>query len=471
MNKTLKRVICICLCAVLMFGVFTAPIVQPKADAFAITATAGMIAIGVTLLTMLGITFASVGAAEQASKSLLEGSQDIFDWVNDLSLQGGSGGEPGDGKWFKLGATTMAGLATFVNKARELFGNSGNSGSVEVPDSNLGVFGNIICTRLSSFSSAEEAFANAPYSAVEYNSVDNAIDLTINGVAYHFFANYSTSAKGYYLEYNSSGGNVSRGINNVGTGCENNANYMYIGQNSIYWSYTSEVTKLGFQTVLYNGVVYLCPFLAMQYVNSNNTLGYTYSYITTPITGCPVISTDLITPVYTDVPYQNISPYELNILYNALAEKLRTQEITFDYTDTLDQIENHSEEQLQVSQDQLLERAQIKDLLEQIKAGQGGTTKTELQESDLNVPEVPHDLTWKFPFCVPFDLIALVGALNATPQDPKWQIPFHIESLSIDESIELDLTKFEPVTNVLRVVTTIAFLLGLIMVTRKMIKG
>lgn len=459
MNKTLKSVICICLCAVLMFGVFTAPIVQPKADAFAITATAGMIAIGVTLLTMLGITFASVGAAEQASKSLLEGSQDIFDWVNDLSLQGGSGGEPGDGKWFKLGATTMAGLATFVNKARELFGNGANSGSVPVPDETMGVICNVPFTYKTSFISDEEAYKCATYNYKNIVS-PNAVNISINGVLYSFYVINGVYSDGY---------SYSRVLVNGNT---------LLGGSSEYGKYSNSAYKniidcrLGFRLVSVNDVQYLYPFTACRYVDADGYECYDADY---PVAvwenrGRVPFNVDSVSSFYNNVPYQNVSPYELNILYNALAEKLQTQEITFDYTDTLDQIENHSEEQLQVSQDQLLEQAQIRDLLEQIKAGQGGTTKTELQESDLNVPET-HNLTWKFPFCVPFDLIALVGALNATPQDPKWQIPFHIESLSIDESIELDLTKFEPVTNVLRVVTTIAFLLGLIMVTRKMIKG
>lgn len=451
MNKTLKRVICICLCTVLMFGVFTAPIVQPKADAFAITATAGMIAIGVTLLTMLGITFASVGAAEQASKSLLEGSQDIFDWVNDLSLQGGSGGEPGDGKWFKLGATTMAGLATFVNKARELFGNSANSGSVQTVDTttvNLG--GLTVYSSVNGFSN-EELFAIAPYRAGAITSI------VLNGVRLEYDLRVDSSGTCAYVYKN----NRTILVDGLAVGL----------RAGTYYTGTKFDFRYGHYTYLYDGEIYLNQFVAYKATEPDGDVYYdAYHADCVYDRGATNITTEYLAPVYTDTYYQNISPYELNILYNALAEKLQTQEITFDYTDTLDQIENHSEEQLQVSQDQLLEQAQIKDLLEQIKAGQGGTTKTELQEKDLNIPET-HNLTWKFPFCVPFDLIALVGALNATPKDPKWEIPFHIESLGFDDLITLDLTTFEPVTVVLRVVTTIAFLLGLIIVTRKMIQG
>ena len=446
-----------------MFGIFATPIVQPRADAFALTASVSMIAIGVTLLTMLGITFATTGAAEQASKALIEGSKDIFDWVDDLSLQGGSGGEPGDGKWFNLGAATTAGLATFVNKARELFGNSANSGDVLVPNPNYSTYGDVKFTHQTTFVDAQDCFNHTTYGETD------SVTIIVNGQP----PTYSMSVT------DKENGNQYRTV--ICNGSSQNVTYYTSSNNYDYLRFVGEAYKYpkfdhiascrwGFRAVEKNGYTYLHPFIATAYYITDGRLFYAADFHDIDRTGSFVIDGEIV-PTIVNVPYQNISPYELNILYNALAEKLQTQEITFDYTEILDQMNNNADQQLQVSQDQLLEQAQIKDLLEQIKAGQGGTGKTELQESELDIPEVPHDLTWKFPFCVPFDLIALVGALNATPKDPKWEIPFHIESLGFDESITLDLTTFEPVTVVLRVVTTIAFLLGLIMVTRKMIKG
>ncbi|MEG1709926.1 MAG: hypothetical protein RR285_14615, partial [Acinetobacter sp.] len=91
-------------------------------------------------------------------------------------------------------------------------------------------------------------------------------------------------------------------------------------------------------------------------------------------------------------------------------------------------------------------------------------------EDDMTVPKLP-SLGDKFPFCIPFDLIALVGVLNAKSVVPKWDIPFYIKSINYRDSISLDFTQFEVVADVCRITITIIFILGLILITRKIIQG
>ena len=96
------------------------------------------------------------------------------------------------------------------------------------------------------------------------------------------------------------------------------------------------------------------------------------------------------------------------------------------------------------------------------------TPTPEPSEQDGHLGGIVGDV---FPFCIPFDLIYLVKSLKAEPAPPKWVIPFRYERLGIDEAIVIDFAQFEPIAKVCRVCFTILFILMLIMVSRKLIKG
>ncbi len=80
------------------------------------------------------------------------------------------------------------------------------------------------------------------------------------------------------------------------------------------------------------------------------------------------------------------------------------------------------------------------------------------------------DLTSLFPFCLPFDLIALLDVLDAEPEAPVFEIPLVVPALNIHEVYELDLSIFNETMEVFRVCVLVTFILGLIIVTSKMIK-
>lgn len=89
---------------------------------------------------------------------------------------------------------------------------------------------------------------------------------------------------------------------------------------------------------------------------------------------------------------------------------------------------------------------------------------------DINIKNYATDLRQIFPFCIPFDLIALLDALDAAPVAPKFEVPFKISTLNVDEKYVIDLSMFDDQMAILRKLETIGFLIGLMVLTGKVIK-
>lgn len=96
----------------------------------------------------------------------------------------------------------------------------------------------------------------------------------------------------------------------------------------------------------------------------------------------------------------------------------------------------------------------------------GGGGEGEDEGPDFPDVRLPAILTDKFPFCIPYDLYRAVKSLSTTGRKaPSFEVNF----LGTVETI--DLSQFEGVAAVLRWGFLVAFNVGLIMVTRKLIKG
>ncbi len=89
---------------------------------------------------------------------------------------------------------------------------------------------------------------------------------------------------------------------------------------------------------------------------------------------------------------------------------------------------------------------------------------------DIEIGSYKTDLTMIFPFCLPFDLIRLLNALDAEPVTPVFEIPFVVPALDIDITVRLDMSFLEPAMEVFRMCEVVSFILGLILVTHKVIK-
>lgn len=81
------------------------------------------------------------------------------------------------------------------------------------------------------------------------------------------------------------------------------------------------------------------------------------------------------------------------------------------------------------------------------------------------------DLSKFFPFCIPFDLIHLVQALDADPVAPKWSLKLEPPQFPVEWEVTLDLSQFESLAKIFRTGETLLFVVGLILITRGIIKG
>lgn len=95
------------------------------------------------------------------------------------------------------------------------------------------------------------------------------------------------------------------------------------------------------------------------------------------------------------------------------------------------------------------------------------------EDAELNNWAIQADIVNKFPFCIPFDLFMCIGVFEDNALPPKWEVPFTIASLNINESIVFDLStdEWKPLVIFVRISTLIAYCLGLIVITRNLIKG
>ena len=82
-------------------------------------------------------------------------------------------------------------------------------------------------------------------------------------------------------------------------------------------------------------------------------------------------------------------------------------------------------------------------------------------------------LTELFPFCIPFDLVMLFQTLKAEAVAPcfTYKFVYYIDGKKKTEDIVLDLSKFNTVAEVLRMMELLAFMIALTIKTRDLIRG
>lgn len=88
---------------------------------------------------------------------------------------------------------------------------------------------------------------------------------------------------------------------------------------------------------------------------------------------------------------------------------------------------------------------------------------------DLNIDWNINGLKEKFPFSIPFDLIAFIRVLDAEPQTPEFTGTINL--IIYQWQINADLHAFDNLASIVRNVEFIGFCITLVLITRKMIKG
>lgn len=92
-------------------------------------------------------------------------------------------------------------------------------------------------------------------------------------------------------------------------------------------------------------------------------------------------------------------------------------------------------------------------------------TDTDPEMSDYKV-----ELTGVFPFCIPFDFIALLKVLSAEPEAPRFAFPVVIPALDYEETFYIDLSIFDDVAKVMRTCEKVSFIIFLMFATSKVIR-
>lgn len=96
---------------------------------------------------------------------------------------------------------------------------------------------------------------------------------------------------------------------------------------------------------------------------------------------------------------------------------------------------------------------------------------TPLPGGGLSYTKPVVDLSKFFPFCIPFDLIHLIQALDADPVAPKWTLKLEPPQFPVEWEVVIDLADFESLAKIFRTGETLLFVVGLILITRGIIKG
>lgn len=92
-------------------------------------------------------------------------------------------------------------------------------------------------------------------------------------------------------------------------------------------------------------------------------------------------------------------------------------------------------------------------------------------DENVNNFKAPTLILQKFPFCIPFDIYTAFTVMYHQPVAPVFVLPIVFPAYGIDESITIDFADFEVLARIVRWFLSAIFVIGLIMVTRKLIKG
>lgn len=99
------------------------------------------------------------------------------------------------------------------------------------------------------------------------------------------------------------------------------------------------------------------------------------------------------------------------------------------------------------------------------------TTQPTPSPGEIDSAQPVVDLSKFFPFCIPFDLIHLIQVLDADPVAPKWTLKLEPPQFPVEWEVVLDLSNFESLAKIFRTGETLLFVVGLILITRGIIKG
>ena len=99
-----------------------------------------------------------------------------------------------------------------------------------------------------------------------------------------------------------------------------------------------------------------------------------------------------------------------------------------------------------------------------------GDANTASDIETANKFRLPKSFLEGFPFSIPYSVYCGIQSFVADPQAPVFTIPFSIPRLGIEESMEIDLTQWNPVARLCRALLSLVWVAGLAMACGKFIK-
>ena len=94
-------------------------------------------------------------------------------------------------------------------------------------------------------------------------------------------------------------------------------------------------------------------------------------------------------------------------------------------------------------------------------------------DEDVENMKLPTSIADKFPFCIPFDVIYLVKAMNASSEVPRFELPFkiHYQNINYEHTFIVDMAEWDTAVIILRTMLDLLFIAQLISTTRELIRG
>lgn len=110
----------------------------------------------------------------------------------------------------------------------------------------------------------------------------------------------------------------------------------------------------------------------------------------------------------------------------------------------------------------------INRVLDEINDKLGFMIEEPLTNADIeDMNDLKNLASQKFPFCVFSDIVAISVILNQTPEQPHWQIPLKLPGSESVNNIEVDLSWYEDVRDLVQGVFIFIFIVGLLALSVK----
>jgi len=409
-----------------------------------------VLALGQFALGAVGVTFATYGQQAIATSEFVNSNPVIGEYLSAVGAVT-SIGTDGFYHWYP----TKVELGLFkkvVMKAMEYFGES----TINVADRDKFLIDDVPIYSSIAGLEASQLFALATI------TIGTVTTFTVNGVDY----NYSVQENGPYRYMQ---------LNNINV---MESDYRPYGEQLNVNNWSNPEVKYGFyQYIDGNGYKWIVPFFAACGVNALGLYEYRMPGNLLPeYYGMFPLSGSVATPIFDSMQVGKAITVDVGDMSYAfdtvIGNMSDTATLDIPLEEQMEDVENADDEEkvdgIPISKwVAILSSLGLIELLRTLKQ----TTTETTTESDFDTPEMPTNLKDKFPFCVPFDLIALVTALNAPAEVPSATIPLKFASLGYESSMTINLSQFEGVARAVRWGTTILFIFGLIVLTRKLIKG